>query len=83
MKTYKPMGTYIKQLRALKGLTQQELATLLGHQDSTRLSRIESGTIPCPIPAFKVLIKQVGANKRTLKELYLDQFRSKFEGGIK
>lgn len=44
----------IKQLRAEKGLSQQELAKLTGYQDRSSIAKIESGVVD--LPQSKILL---------------------------
>lgn len=56
----------IRQLRMEKGLTQQELAFVLGHSMSS-LSRLESGK---KLPSLQTVIKLEAALQRPLRDIY-------------
>jgi len=73
------IGQYIKQIRTRAGLSQEELATLLGHRDSTLVNKIEGNKALLPLKAHSVLIDQLRANEAKLYRYYLIQCKRKYE----
>jgi transcriptional regulator with XRE-family HTH domain len=59
------IGSRIKEIRILKGLSQQELAALLDYEKSN-MSRLESGNVN---PTILTLYKVAEALNVSLKEL--------------
>lgn len=61
----KRLGNRIKEIRKLKGLSQQELAALIDYEKS-HMSRLENGGTN---PTFLTLTKVAGALNITIAEL--------------
>jgi transcriptional regulator with XRE-family HTH domain len=57
MTTQERMGLMIKNLRLNKGLSQSELAELVGYKDKTAIAKIEAGKVDLPQSKIYALAK--------------------------
>lgn len=57
----------IKQLRREKGLTQRELARLMGYQSISSLSHMEAGR---KLPSLRTAMKLEAAFQRPIRDIY-------------
>ena len=82
----KAAGRWLKELREHRGLSQRELAALVGADFYTFISQIETGRGRVPPDSYDLWARALGVDKRTLvKRLmyYYDPltFRCLFEEG--
>ena len=66
----------IKQLRMKKGLTQRELARIMGYESVSSLSHMEAGR---KLPSVKTVMKLEAALQRPIRDIYPRLFDKIYE----
>ena len=68
----------IRQIRMEMGLTQRELARIMGYQSTSSLSHLEHGH---KLPSFETMMKLQAAMQRFIEDIYPRQF-SRIRGRV-
>ena len=75
----KKMGTFLRQKRELKGLTQAQVASQLGYGSPQFISNIERGVSRVPVKSLKSFIDLYGLQVEEVIELLIDEKRSQLK----
>ena len=73
---HKALGSYLKDKRSSKGLTQSDVARKLGYSTPQFISNIERGLCAPPVKNLKVLVKLYKLDPEELLDIILNEEES-------
>jgi transcriptional regulator with XRE-family HTH domain len=74
----KHVGTYIRQMREKRGLSQGDVAKLLSLKTAQSISNIERGVSPLPRTKIKRLADVLGVRKNEIVTIVLKEVRDRY-----
>jgi transcriptional regulator with XRE-family HTH domain len=78
----KEFGEFLKQKRLKAGLSQSEVAELLGYSSPQFVSNFERGLCAPPLPALRLLVKAYGLSINDLVKRLLKQQQRLIEDAL-
>lgn len=80
---FQKLGLYLKKKRIEANLTQFEVATKLGYNNSQLISNVERGLCGLPLNKLSTLAKIYSLDKRQLADILLEINRAKIYSVLK